>query len=218
MLSYPGMSARLALFVLLTQAKPVPMRDVSLNGSIDPTARAFVGKVVAVIGTPIGRIPITGNVSARVTCTGTFSGYISYSRIVRVFAALKRVDLVTQLDGAILDSLPDLDAVVPAAQGPALAATPTLAAVAPATTTPPAVTPAATTCSTLSADTVQGKAVVERTELRGALKMASDSVHFTGPAWTVGDSTYHSVVRVTRDGRVTAVRVNMYERGHSRQP
>jgi hypothetical protein len=102
---YSNHVARLALLVLLAQPKSVAMRDVALKGVIDPQTRALAGTVVAVIGMPISRVSITGQLRARIACDGTFTGTVSYSRTVRIFAALKRTDLVTQLDGSIVDTL-----------------------------------------------------------------------------------------------------------------
>lgn len=214
---YSNHVARLALLVLLAQPKPVAMRDVALKGVIDPETRALAGTVVAVIGMPIGRVSITGQLRARIACDGTFIGTVSYSRIVRIFAALKRTDLVTQLDGSIVDTLQ----VTQAQSSPMLGSSVVQPAAVELSFVDPPVTATFASdapCKQLSADTVQGKAVVERTELRGALALAADSVHFAGPAWSVGDSTYHSVVRVTRADRVIALRINLYERGHSRRP
>jgi len=165
---------------LLVQPKAVPMRDITLSGIVDPERRSMAATVVAAIGTPIGKIPIRGNLQLRIDCAGAFAGTISYHPMVRLFARIKRVDLVTELDGAIVrDALAD--------------------------------------CTSLSSDTVRGTAVVEKTELRGGLRMAADSVHFIGPAWTVGDSSYHSVLRVTRSEHSLDLRVNLYERGGSRR-
>ncbi len=176
----PSVIAPLAVGALLWQTKPVPMRDISLSGIVNPQARSMAASIVAAIKTPIGKIPIKGNLNIRIDCAGAFIGTISYHPMVRFFARLKRVDLVTELDGTIQrDSTED--------------------------------------CAPLSADTVSGTAVVERTELRGGLRVADDSVHFLGPAWTVGDSTYHSVVRVSRAARSLELRVNLYERGGSRR-
>jgi hypothetical protein len=170
----------MAVLVLLQDQKPVPMRDVSLAGVIDPAQRSLAAKVVAAIGTPFGKIPITGHLKIRIDCQGAFAGTISYHPVVRFLARVKRVDLVTELDGSIAQ---DADSG----------------------------------CSPLAADTVRGAAVVEKTQLSGGLRMAGDSVRFVGPAWTVGDSTYHSLVRVTRATRTLDLRVNLYERGSARR-
>jgi hypothetical protein len=168
------------MLLLLQEQKPVPMRDVSLAGVIDPVPRSMAAKVVAAIGTPFGKIPITGHLTIRIDCQGAFAGTISYHPVVRFLARVKRVDLVTELDGALALESPD-------------------------------------GCAALAADTVRGTAVVEKTQLRGGLRLAGDSVHFLGPAWTVGDSTYHSIVRVTRATRSLDLRINLYERGSARR-
>ncbi len=169
-----------ATLALLSQRAPVPMRDVSLSGVVNPAARSMAARVTAAIGTPFGKVPIHGNLHVRIDCAGAFAGTISYHAVVRFFARLKRVDLVTELDGTIeRDQAGD--------------------------------------CIVLSADTLRGAAVVEKTELRGGLRLATDSVHFVGPAWTVGDSTYHSLLRVTRSERSLDLRINLYERGRSKR-
>lgn len=170
----------LAVSIVCTQSKPVPMRDVSLSGVVNPAERSMAASVVAAIRTPLGKIPIRGNLRIRIACTGAFSGTISYHPMVRLLARLKRVDLVTELDGAVAHD-------------------------------------AGSECAPLSADTVRGLATVDKTELRGGVRVAGDSVHFTGPAWTVGDSTYHSILRVTSASRSVELQVNLYERGGSRR-
>ena len=141
--------------------KPVPMREVTLLGVMRPEPREVSAQIIATIGTPIGKIPIRGKLFMRVACAGTFRGTISYHPMVRFFARIKGVDLISDLDGAI----------------------------APLQ---------AETCAALTADSIHGKAVVEKTQLRGALSLAGDSVRFSGPTWMVGDSTYHGLLRVTR--------------------
>jgi hypothetical protein len=166
--------------LLLHDQKPVPMRDVSLTGVIDPAQRSVAAKVVAAIGTPFGKVPITGHLKIRIDCQGAFAGTISYHPVVRFLARVKRVDLVTELDGSVAHD-------------------------------------ASESCAPLAADTVRGAAVVEKTQLSGGLRVAGDSVQFVGPAWTVGDSTYHSLLRVTRATRTLDLRVNLYERGGTRR-
>ena len=116
----------------------------------------------------------------RLECNGSIRGTISYNPLVRFFARLKRVDLVTDLDGAVVRD-------------------------------------STAACVNLPADSIHGTAMVERTELRGAVRVAGDSVRFIGPTWTVGDSSYHSLLHVTRADSAFDIRINLYERhGSSR--
>ena len=161
--------------------KAVPMREVVVLGVMRPEPREVSAHVIATIGTLIGNIPIRGKILVHVACEGTFRGKISYHPMVRFFARLKGVDLISDLDGSIA---------------------------------PPRVN----SCATLTADSIHGKAVVERRQLRGAVMLAGDSVRFSGPTWMVGDSTYHGLIRLTRGSSLVDVHVNLYERGKSPRP
>lgn len=161
--------------------KPVPMREVTLLGLMRPEQREVSAQIIATIGTPIGNIPIRGKIFMRVACAGTFRGTISYHPMVRFFARLKGVDLISDVDGAI----------EPQQVG---------------------------ACATLTADSIRGKAMVEKTQLRGAVRLADDSVRFSGPTWMVGDSTYHGLFRVTRGASMIDIHVNLYERGKAPRP
>jgi hypothetical protein len=162
-------------------AKPVPMREVVLLGIMRPEQREVSAQVIATIGTPIGNIPIRGRILLRVACAGTFRGTITYHPMVRFFARLKGVDLISDVDGAIEPQHVE-------------------------------------SCATLPADSIRGKALVEKTHLRGALSLAGDSVRFAGPTWMVGDSTYHGLLRVTRGTALMDIHVNLYERGKAPRP
>lgn len=165
----------------VASAKTVPMRDVTMSGVLNPERRELSAVVVAAIGTPLGRIPIRGNIRVQLECRGAFHGTISYHPVVRFFARVKGVDLITALDGAIVDPTDD-------------------------------------GCVALALDTLRGTATVERTELQGTLVLRGDSIRFIGPAWMVGDSSYHSLLRVTRADRSLDVRINLFERAGAHRP
>ena len=70
----------------------------------------------------------------------------------------------------------------------------------------------AAACPVMDAKNIQGRAEVEVTELSGWLNIDSDSLGFRGPAWMMGDSSYHALLAGTHRGRRLQMSVNMYER------
>jgi hypothetical protein len=163
--------------LLMTDAgsAPVPMRDLALRGAITPAVRSVEGVARATIGMPFGRVGINANVHMKYGCDAAFSGTVTYSRVVRFFAKLKGVDLVTQLDGQVKSDQ-------------------------------------ALDCQSSVIDSLVGAVVVDTTLMSGWLKTGQDSLHFRGPAWSTGDSTYHSVLTIVRGKRKYEMKVNMYER------
>lgn len=47
--------------------------------------------------------------------------------------------------------------------------------------------------------------------MKGWVKMGVDSVPFRGPAWTHGDSTYHSVLAAHMENKPVELHINMYK-------
>lgn len=86
---------------IATQGKGVPVGDVEVWGTVDSAHRAVEGALRVHVRTPFGRIPITGHARATYACDASFGGALSYGALVRFFASLRRVDLVSQADGAI---------------------------------------------------------------------------------------------------------------------
>lgn len=157
--------------------QPVPMRDVTIRGSAQAEAKEVKLVVQAAIGTPIGRIPINGHIRLRYDCSSEFTATVSYHALVRFFAKLKHVDLITAMDGRVqLEGQESSE------------------------------------CPVMAVQQIVGRAEVEATQLSGWLKLDGDSLAFRGPAWMVGDSSYHSVAASIRGGRQLELRVNMYER------
>lgn len=104
--------ARLAALLLpaiavvgMDEQAPVPMRDVSIRGSAVAAPGGGGGTVdlviQSVIGTPIGRIPISGHMRLVYDCDAAFRGRMSYNPIVRLFAKIKGVDLIRTVNGRL---------------------------------------------------------------------------------------------------------------------
>jgi hypothetical protein len=96
--------AALPLLVLQSgkpEKKAVPMKDVAIYGSAVGADRQVKVVLEAGIGTIFGRIPIRGNTQITYDCQSKFAGKVSYSGWVRFFAKLKRVDLLTDIDGTV---------------------------------------------------------------------------------------------------------------------
>ena len=168
----------LALLPLIAQQsgkKNVPMRDLAIRGNAVASQREVRIVMEAGIGTILGRIPIRGNTHVTYDCNSTFTGKVSYSGWVKLFAKLKRVDLLTEMDGVVaIQDRPD--------------------------------------CPVLAVQAIIGRAVVDTSQLSGWLKLDGDSLSFGGPAWLVGDSSYHASLTATHRGKQVEMRVNMYER------
>jgi hypothetical protein len=67
-------------------------------------------------------------------------------------------------------------------------------------------------CPVVSADVIVGYASVDTSQLSGWVKLDRDSLSFAGPAWVMGDSSYHATLTTSLRGKQVELRVNMYER------
>lgn len=100
-MAIPAMLVSLAGVGAATQFKGVSVGDVEVWGTTRPERREVDGALRVHVRTPFGRIPITGHARAAYTCNATFDGTLQYGALVRLFAHIKGVDLVSQADGAI---------------------------------------------------------------------------------------------------------------------
>jgi hypothetical protein len=152
----------------------VPMKNIELHATLTPHTREVDATIRVAVSTPVGRIPVSGHGRLQYNCAGAFSGTMSYNPIVRFFARIKGVGLVTALDGHIVS------------EGPV-------------------------DCSSSHVRTFIGSADVDSTLMKGWIKMAGDSVPFRGPAWTFGDTTYHSILTTRIKDRPLDLHINMYK-------
>lgn len=170
---------RLVLASLLTASvsegqTPVSMKNVELQATMHSDTREIDAVIRVAVATPIGRIPVSGHGQLKYDCAGAFSGTMSYNPIVRFFAKVNGVALVTALDGNI-------------------------------------VTPDPVDCNSATVRRLVGRADVDSTLMKGWIKLADDSVPFRGPAWTFGDSTYHTVLTTRIQNRPMSLHMNMYK-------
>ena len=173
----PIPTAMLPLFVLATNAgsqTPVSMKNVELYATVTGENRQVEAIVRVAVATPIGKIPVSGHGQLKYNCTGSFSGTMSYNPIVRFFAKIKGVALVTAMDGQLVSAEP-------------------------------------VDCSATLRRTFVGRADVDSTAMKGWIKMGADSVVFNGPAWTFGDSTYHSILGANMQNTPLELHINMYK-------
>lgn len=152
----------------------VPMRNAELQATLNSGTRQIDAVIRVAVSTPIGKIPVSGHGALQYNCAGSFSGKMSYNPIVRFFAKIKGVGLVTALDGHIVTSDP-------------------------------------VDCASSLVRTLNGRADVDSTVMKGWIKMVGDSVPFRGPAWTFGDSTYHSVLSARLQDKPLELHINMYK-------
>lgn len=150
------------------------MKNVELHATLNAHTREVQAMIRVAVATPIGKIPVNGHGTLKYNCAGSFSGTMSYNPIVRFFAKIKGVALVTALDGDFVSA----DRV---------------------------------DCSSALVRTLTGRADVDSTVMKGWVKLGADSVYFLGPAWTFGDSTYHSVLAARLQGKPIELRINMYK-------
>ncbi len=85
---------------------PVPMKDVEIQATLHPVSREVNAVIRVAVSTPVGRIPVSGHGRLKYSCDGLFRGSMSYNPIVRFFAKLKGVALVTALDGKMVTTEP----------------------------------------------------------------------------------------------------------------
>lgn len=153
---------------------PVSVKNVEMEALFRPQTRAVEAVLKVAVATPIGKIPVSGHGKLHYKCDGSFRGTMSYNRIVRFFARLKGIALVTALDGRIFTDEP-MD------------------------------------CSGSQVHALIGRAHVDSTLMSGWVKIEGDSVSFSGPAWTFGDSTYHSLLDAKLRNKPLKLQISMYK-------
>jgi hypothetical protein len=89
----------LALPVVIAMHGTFPVNEVAIEGTI--RMQEMHGRVSTSVATLIGTLPVGGRVAVTQTCDGAFRGTVKYSPLVRLAARLKRVHLVTALDGQV---------------------------------------------------------------------------------------------------------------------
>jgi len=77
----------------------ISLDDVELRGRLEPVVRHITARIGTTVHVPFGSIDVSGHVSAQYECTGAFSGTVTYSRVIRVLAAIKHVTLVSSVSG-----------------------------------------------------------------------------------------------------------------------
>jgi hypothetical protein len=159
---------------LASAQAPVAMKNVEIRATLRPDNREVDATIRVAVATPIGRIPVSGRGQLHYDCEGLFSGTMSYNPVVRFFARLKGVALVTAMDGRFITAKP-ID------------------------------------CTASAPRAMNGRADVDSTLMRGWITIDSDTVPFRGPAWTHGDSTYHTVLSAERANRPLTLHMNMYK-------
>jgi hypothetical protein len=92
----------LLLPLAMTTERGVPLREISVRGSVDQPSRQIRGSISTSVPTPVGKVPVNGRVVAEYTCEGAFAGTVSYAFLVRLAAKVKRVELVNRLDGRVI--------------------------------------------------------------------------------------------------------------------
>lgn len=150
------------------------MKNVEIQATVYSATREIDAVIRVAVATPIGKIPVSGHGQLRYDCTGAFSGTMSYNPVVRFFARIKGIALVTAMDGNIVSTDP-------------------------------------VACNSSDVQMLFGRADVDSTLMKGWIKLATDSVPFRGPAWTVGDSTYHTVLSARIQNRPLSLHMNMYK-------
>jgi hypothetical protein len=91
----------LAAPLALVSDRGIPLKEISVRGSLQPESHAIRGTISTAVPTPLGKVPVTGQVVATYSCDGSFAGTVGYGVLVRLAARLKRVDLVTRVDGRV---------------------------------------------------------------------------------------------------------------------
>lgn len=170
----PALLTVVASAALFLPASPIPLKDVDVRGAVHPVSREVKGIVATAVHIPFGQLRVKGRARASYGCDATFSGTISYGGLVRFFARLKDVSLVTVLDGSIES-------------------------------------PEAWSCD-VPADSLRGHFSLRDSVLTGHLHFGGDSITMSGPIWTHGDTTFHSILGTTRRGSTYTVRINFYKR------
>ena len=86
--------------VVLSQPNfPVEKLTISARGSA--LLREVHGTIGTSVSTPFGALPVSGRAIVTHSCDGTFAGVVSYSFLIRLGARLKKIALVSAIDGRV---------------------------------------------------------------------------------------------------------------------
>jgi hypothetical protein len=98
-------SMALAAPMMLMTEVQFPVSDLAIRAATLSGSHEIHGTIGTSVATPFGRLPVTGRVSSRYECDGSFEGTVRYRWLVRLGARVKGIGLVNALEGQLAPSV-----------------------------------------------------------------------------------------------------------------
>ena len=95
-----------APLVVLTQPN-FPVEKLTIRAEGSTPLREVRGTIGTSVSTPLGALPVSGRAVVTHSCDGTFAGVVRYSFLIRLGARLKKIALVSAIDGRMAVPLPE---------------------------------------------------------------------------------------------------------------
>jgi hypothetical protein len=89
-----------APLVVLTQPN-FPVEKLTIRAEGSAPLRELRGTIGTSVSTPLGALPVSGRAVVTHECDGTFAGVVRYSFLIRLGARLKKIALVSAIDGRV---------------------------------------------------------------------------------------------------------------------
>lgn len=92
----------LAVAPLVVMTQPIfPVEKLTIRAEGSAPLRELRGTIGTSVSTPLGALPVSGRAVVTHSCDGTFAGVVRYSFLVRLGARLKKIALVSAIDGRV---------------------------------------------------------------------------------------------------------------------
>ncbi len=94
----------LAVPLMVLSQPHFPVEKLTIRAEGGAPLREMRGTIGTSVSTPFGALPVSGHAVVSHSCDGTFAGAVSYSFLIRLGARLKKIALVSAIDGRFAHS------------------------------------------------------------------------------------------------------------------
>lgn len=95
----------LVVVPLMVLSQPhFPVEKLTIRAEMSAPLGEVRGTIGTSVSTPLGALPVSGRAVVTHSCDGAFAGVVSYSFLIRLGARLKRIALVSAIDGRLAPS------------------------------------------------------------------------------------------------------------------
>lgn len=86
----------------LVVTQPIfPVEKLTIRAQGSAPLRELHGTIGTSVSTPLGALPVSGRAVVTHSCDGTFAGVVRYSFLIRLGARLKKIALVSAIEGRV---------------------------------------------------------------------------------------------------------------------